>query len=186
MISLFVSPGCMRRHIFNCHPPRKRGIQYAAAHRLITGVSGIRDRPVKPCNDTYMDEAGGGHFPPRSLFPIQIFKQPRGRFGFPSAPDARQRPAALGDRAFAGTSHPREIEGAGNAAMPRGTRGSCAKKTAVRTRGSARHRIIRHSPRNGFTVYQRALPGKISSIATVAFGLTACSARLSRTKPPKT
>ena len=56
------------------------------------------------------------------------------------------------------------------------------KKTAVRTRGSARHRIIRHSPRNGFTVYQRALPGKISSIATVAFGLTACSARLSRTK----
>ena len=34
----------------------------------------------------------------------------------------------------------------------------------------------------GLRFIRRALPGKISSIATVAFGLAACSARLSRTK----
>jgi hypothetical protein len=34
-----------------CHTPRKRGIQYAAASRLIPGVSGILDRPVKPGDD---------------------------------------------------------------------------------------------------------------------------------------
>ena len=29
----------------SCHPPRMRGIQYAAAYRLIIAVSGILDRP---------------------------------------------------------------------------------------------------------------------------------------------
>ena len=35
------------------HTPRKRkrGIQYAAASRLIASASGILDRPVKPCDD---------------------------------------------------------------------------------------------------------------------------------------
>ena len=35
-----------------CHPPRKRGIQYAAALRLIPDVSGILGRPVKPGDDS--------------------------------------------------------------------------------------------------------------------------------------
>jgi len=30
------------------HPPRRRGIQYAAASRLITAASGILDRPPEP------------------------------------------------------------------------------------------------------------------------------------------
>ncbi|CAN0510422.1 unnamed protein product, partial [Phaeothamnion confervicola] len=30
-----------------CHTPRMRGIQYAAASRPITGVSGILDRPLQ-------------------------------------------------------------------------------------------------------------------------------------------
>jgi hypothetical protein len=34
------------------HPPRKRGIQYAAASRRISGISGILDRPVKPGDDS--------------------------------------------------------------------------------------------------------------------------------------
>ena len=39
-------------HTFGCHPPRKRGIQYAAASRFMTGASGILDRPVKPDDDS--------------------------------------------------------------------------------------------------------------------------------------
>ena len=36
----------------SCHAPLKAGIQYAAASRSITGVSGILDRPVEPGDDT--------------------------------------------------------------------------------------------------------------------------------------
>ena len=50
--------------IFGCHRPvpgqptpvitrRRRVIQYAAAPRLITGVSGILDRPVEPGDDSH-------------------------------------------------------------------------------------------------------------------------------------
>ncbi|MGY3353896.1 hypothetical protein ACVWZK_000559 [Bradyrhizobium sp. GM0.4] len=34
-----------RLHILRCHAPRKRGIQYVAASREHTDVSGILDRP---------------------------------------------------------------------------------------------------------------------------------------------
>jgi hypothetical protein len=33
------------------HHPRKRAIPYAAAYRMIIGVSGILGRPVKPGDD---------------------------------------------------------------------------------------------------------------------------------------
>ena len=138
-----------------------------------------RSSLVKPGDDDLSWGNRCAHFSKRApQLLIHFVKQP--------IPVAPKRPAARGARAFAGTSRPRDKEGAGNAAMPRGARGSCAKKAAVRTRGSARHRIIRHSPRNGFTVYRRALLGEISSIATVAFGLTVGPTRLSRTHPPKT
>src|ERR1700733_10891444 len=46
----------MRSHIlrssfFDRHAPRRRGNQYAAASRSMTGVSGILGRPVKPGDD---------------------------------------------------------------------------------------------------------------------------------------
>ena len=40
-------------HIFRCHHPRKRMIQYAAAPRFIIGASGILGRPVKPGDDSF-------------------------------------------------------------------------------------------------------------------------------------
>ncbi|TFV80109.1 hypothetical protein E4K64_03875 [Bradyrhizobium frederickii] len=47
-------PACWRRfsHLHRCHAPRKRGIQYAAAHRLNHDRLGVLDRPVKPGDDT--------------------------------------------------------------------------------------------------------------------------------------
>ncbi|PSO30897.1 hypothetical protein C7G41_19040 [Bradyrhizobium sp. MOS002] len=38
--------------ILRCHAPRKRGIQYAAAHRFNHCCHGVLDRPVKPGDDT--------------------------------------------------------------------------------------------------------------------------------------
>ena len=38
--------GRVGRHVHRCHSPRRRGIQYAAASRGITGASGILDRPL--------------------------------------------------------------------------------------------------------------------------------------------
>jgi hypothetical protein len=45
-------------HMFSRHPPRKRGIQYAAAYQFIISVSGILGRPVKPGDDSDFVEAG--------------------------------------------------------------------------------------------------------------------------------
>ncbi|MDD1528101.1 hypothetical protein C7U92_18395 [Bradyrhizobium sp. WBOS7] len=39
-------------HYPHCHSPRKRGIQYAAAHRSIIAISGILGRPVEPGDDS--------------------------------------------------------------------------------------------------------------------------------------
>jgi hypothetical protein len=45
MTSLFDEVGAL--YAFGSNPPRKRGIQYAAAPRYVTAASGILDRPVK-------------------------------------------------------------------------------------------------------------------------------------------
>jgi hypothetical protein len=49
-----IKPGFVHIRAFSParHPPRKRGIQYAAAYRSIISVSGILGRPVKPADDT--------------------------------------------------------------------------------------------------------------------------------------
>ncbi|UUO35789.1 hypothetical protein DCM75_16030 [Bradyrhizobium sp. WBOS02] len=46
-------PACWRRfsHPHRRHAPRKRGIQYAAAHQLNHNRLGVPDRPVKPGDD---------------------------------------------------------------------------------------------------------------------------------------
>jgi hypothetical protein len=44
--TLFVTSLATRYSTNGRHTPRKRGIQYAAASRLITGASGILDRPL--------------------------------------------------------------------------------------------------------------------------------------------
>ncbi|TFV74740.1 hypothetical protein E4K64_18055 [Bradyrhizobium frederickii] len=44
-------PHCHFPHL-HCHFPRKRGIQYAAAHRSIIAVSGILGRLVEPGDDS--------------------------------------------------------------------------------------------------------------------------------------
>jgi hypothetical protein len=101
---------------------------------------------------------------PTPLFLLSLPSHQTPRFNFQTATrsvtDTRKRPAAPGARAFARTSRPRETEGAGNAAMPRGTRGLACKKNGRRTRVTARHRIIRHSPHNGFTVYDALSPAR--------------------------
>ncbi|WP_456840126.1 hypothetical protein [Bradyrhizobium sp. USDA 4486] len=35
-----------------CHAPRRRGIQYAAAYRFYHCYLGVLDRPVKPGDDS--------------------------------------------------------------------------------------------------------------------------------------
>src|SRR5258708_8902125 len=42
-----------------CHTPRKRGIQYAAASRLITSVSGILDHPLSRVMTTITNPFAG-------------------------------------------------------------------------------------------------------------------------------
>ncbi|QFI73819.1 hypothetical protein F8237_16230 [Bradyrhizobium betae] len=42
------------RHTNRCHFPRRRGIQYAAAHRFNHYCLGLLDRPVKPGDDSCM------------------------------------------------------------------------------------------------------------------------------------
>jgi hypothetical protein len=40
-------------HTFDCHHPRKRMIQYAAAFVFDRCPSGVLDRPLKPGDDGY-------------------------------------------------------------------------------------------------------------------------------------
>jgi hypothetical protein len=46
--------------LLRCRPPRKRGTQYPAAHRLSTAASGILDRPIKSGDDTDQGDRDGG------------------------------------------------------------------------------------------------------------------------------
>ena len=50
-----VRSGACGATTLNCHPPRKRGIQYAAASRLIAGASGILGHPLSRVTTTESD-----------------------------------------------------------------------------------------------------------------------------------
>jgi len=86
------------------------------------------------------------------------------------------RLAAPCARAVARTFRPRE--GVGNAGCPVAPAASCAKVATCTRVFTARHRKHPAFPHAMVLRLIRALPGKLSSIATVAFGSRFCRARL--------
>jgi hypothetical protein len=121
--------------------PRMRGIQYAAASRLDTTVSGILDRPVIGGRKRRRPSDG---YAGRRQRCFQTWKF------IPATRCARGLP-----RSFTHL----EIRGRGECRMraaPAVSRAICAKKRAHEHTGSAE--ALRHSLRNGFTAYIALTP----------------------------
>jgi hypothetical protein len=79
----------------DCHAPRKRGIQYAAAHRFNHRCPGILGRPVEPGDDTEYASAFSRHDAPEVCMNLSPHGG-RGECRVPDAPAARVRKNAHG------------------------------------------------------------------------------------------